>query len=125
MRRGGAEWSARAPGTVIMRAMHPTPTPGLPRRVLRFVMERVLRLYYTARDPATPKRAALVFVAAVVYTLVPLDLIPDFLPLLGITDDVTGLLGAAWLLSRHTTDLHRRLARARANRALDILENTP
>ncbi|MFP5383431.1 MAG: YkvA family protein [Gammaproteobacteria bacterium] len=105
--------------------MQPTPYPGLGKRALRALLERVLRLYYTVRDPATPRRAALVFTAAVVYLLVPLDFIPDLLPLIGLADDATGLLGAAWLVSRHTKDIHRRLARERANRMLGILENPP
>lgn len=103
--------------------MQPTPYPGLFKRTLRFVVERILRLYYTAHDPATPRRAALVFFVAVAYLLVPLDFIPDLLPLLGLADDATGLIGAAWLVSRHTKDIHRRLARERANRLLCILEN--
>lgn len=103
--------------------MQPTPYPGLGKRALRALLERVLRLYYTARDPATPRRVAFVFFAAIAYLLVPLDFIPDLLPLLGLADDATGLAGAIWLLSRHTQDIHRRLARERANRLLGILEN--
>lgn len=96
--------------------------PTLPRRLARFLLERLLRLYYTARHPQTPRMAALAFFAAVAYALFPLDLIPDLLPLIGIADDATGLLGAAWLLSRYTNDETRAQARARANHLLGIRE---
>jgi uncharacterized membrane protein YkvA (DUF1232 family) len=54
-------------------------------RVLR---RDTLALYLAARDPRTPWYAKLVAAAVVAYVLSPLDLIPDFIPVLGVLDDL-------------------------------------
>jgi uncharacterized membrane protein YkvA (DUF1232 family) len=60
---------------------------NLPARVHRLKAE-TFALYLAARDPRTPWYAR-VFVAAVVaYALSPIDLIPDFVPILGLLDDL-------------------------------------
>jgi len=41
-----------------------------------------------ARDPRTPWHAKLVIVIVVAYALSPIDLIPDFIPVLGYLDDL-------------------------------------
>jgi uncharacterized membrane protein YkvA (DUF1232 family) len=45
-----------------------------------------------ARDPRTPLPLKALLVAGLVYVLVPLDLIPDAIPILGQADDLTVLL---------------------------------
>ncbi len=54
----------------------------------RRAQREVLTVYYAARDPATPwwLRALAVVVAG--YALSPIDLIPDFIPVLGYLDDL-------------------------------------
>lgn len=44
-------------------------------------------MYLAARDPRVPWYAKLVAVAVVAYALSPIDLIPDFIPVLGYLDD--------------------------------------
>lgn len=44
-------------------------------------------LYLAARDPRVPKSAKLVVALVVGYALSPVDLIPDFIPLIGYLDD--------------------------------------
>ena len=41
-----------------------------------------------ATDPAMPRRIRVVLVAALAFILSPIDLIPDFIPVVGIADDV-------------------------------------
>lgn len=45
-------------------------------------------LYLASRDPRTPWYAKLVAAAVVAYAFSPLDLIPDFVPVLGYLDDL-------------------------------------
>ena len=58
-----------------------------------------LALYLAARDPRTPWYARLVVAAVAAYALSPIDLIPDFIPVLGLLDDAVLLpLGIAFAL---------------------------
>ena len=45
-------------------------------------------LYLAGRDPRTPWPAKVVIALVVAYALSPIDLIPDFIPVLGYLDDV-------------------------------------
>jgi len=48
----------------------------------------VLALWLAARDPRTPWYAKAVAASAAAYALSPIDLIPDFIPVLGYLDDL-------------------------------------
>src|SRR5574341_311034 len=48
----------------------------------------MLTLYFSARDPRTPWYAKMIIGCVVAYALSPIDLIPDFIPLLGYLDDL-------------------------------------
>jgi uncharacterized membrane protein YkvA (DUF1232 family) len=53
-------------------------------------------LYLAYRDPRTPWYAKLLAAGVVAYAVSPIDLIPDFIPVLGILDDLVIVpLGAA------------------------------
>ena len=58
----------------------------------RGVVERALRLYYAAQDPRTPPWAKRAIYAALAYFILPFDLIPDFIPGIGYTDDLGTLV---------------------------------
>lgn len=47
-----------------------------------------LALYFAARHPATPWYAKLVAFLVIAYAFSPIDLVPDFIPVLGYLDDV-------------------------------------
>ena len=55
---------------------------------------KAAQLYYAARSPATPKWARRVIWGALLYFVVPLDAIPDVVPIIGFSDDL-GILAAA------------------------------
>jgi uncharacterized membrane protein YkvA (DUF1232 family) len=54
----------------------------------REVKRDVVALYLAARDPRTPLVAKLAAAAVAAYALSPIDLIPDFIPVLGYLDDL-------------------------------------
>jgi uncharacterized membrane protein YkvA (DUF1232 family) len=60
---------------------------GLKERARRLKTE-VLALLLAARHPRTPWYAKLFLAAIVAYALSPIDLIPDFIPVLGLVDDI-------------------------------------
>ena len=54
----------------------------------RALKSDALALYFAARHPATPWYAKLAAFLIVAYTFSPVDLIPDFIPVLGYLDEV-------------------------------------
>lgn len=54
-------------------------------------------LYYVVRDARTPWYVKLLAGAIVAYALSPIDLIPDFIPVLGLLDELLLLPAAVWL----------------------------
>lgn len=54
----------------------------------RQLRTEVMALYYASRDPQTPWLARLLVAVVVAYALSPIDLIPDFIPVLGYLDDL-------------------------------------
>jgi uncharacterized membrane protein YkvA (DUF1232 family) len=54
----------------------------------RHLKRETYALYLAARDPRTPWYAKLLAAAVVAYAVSPLDLLPDFVPVLGYLDDL-------------------------------------
>jgi uncharacterized membrane protein YkvA (DUF1232 family) len=82
---------------------------GLRQRLEAFTRKLVI-LYACWRDPATPWYARLVIAVTLAYFLSPVDLIPDFIPLLGQLDDLVlvslGILLAVRLIPRPVWERH-------------------
>lgn len=57
-------------------------------------------VWLAARDPRTPLLAKLVGLAVAAYALSPIDLIPDFIPVLGLVDDALLIPAGIWLFER-------------------------
>ncbi|MBA3519935.1 MAG: DUF1232 domain-containing protein [Rhizobiales bacterium] len=58
------------------------------KRWARRIKLDVVALWLAARDPRTPWHAKATAAAVAAYALSPIDLIPDFIPVLGYLDDV-------------------------------------
>lgn len=59
-----------------------------PKLWARRIKSDVVALYVAGRDPRTPWHAKIVAFAAVAYAVSPIDLIPDFIPVIGYLDDL-------------------------------------
>ena len=78
-----------------------------------------LALYYAARDPRTPWYAKIIAGAIVTYALSPIDLIPDFIPVLGYLDELLLLPLGIWLALRLVPATVLADARRRAETTLE------
>src|SRR5262245_33771064 len=58
------------------------------RQRARALKAETLALYLVARDPRVPWYARVLVAGIVAYALSPIDLIPDFVPILGYLDDL-------------------------------------
>ena len=58
----------------------------------RRIKRDVVAVYFAARDPRTPMLARGLALAVAAYALSPIDLIPDFMPILGYLDDLVLVL---------------------------------
>jgi uncharacterized membrane protein YkvA (DUF1232 family) len=70
--------------------------------------EDSIALYLAGRDPRTPWYAKLLAAAIIGYVLSPIDLIPDFIPILGYVDDLILVpLAIAWAVKMIPPDVLR------------------
>mgnify|MGYP003575885777 FL=1 len=66
----------------------------------RQIKRDVMTLWFARSHPATPWYAKVMGAFVVAYALSPIDLIPDFIPVLGYLDDVILLPVLIWLTVR-------------------------
>ncbi|MEJ8758171.1 DUF1232 domain-containing protein [Pontibacter sp. H259] len=64
---------------------------------VRKLKEDIYTLYLASRDPRIPFMAKVVLVITVAYAFSPIDLVPDFIPVLGYLDDLLLLPFGIWL----------------------------
>jgi uncharacterized membrane protein YkvA (DUF1232 family) len=62
--------------------------PGLPRDLASFIPDCVTAVRRLRKDPLVPRRAKIAIVFAGLWVASPIDLIPEFLPVIGPLDDV-------------------------------------
>jgi uncharacterized membrane protein YkvA (DUF1232 family) len=75
--------------------------------------EDLLTAYYCAFDRETPTHVKATLVGAIAYFVLPFDAIPDFLPVIGFTDDAAVLAAAIKLVTDHITPAHRGAAQVK------------
>lgn len=62
--------------------------PGLARDLVGLLPDCATLMWRLRRDPAVPTRAKIAIVFAAIWVASPIDLIPEFLPVIGPLDDV-------------------------------------
>jgi uncharacterized membrane protein YkvA (DUF1232 family) len=81
--------------------------------------EDLVAAYFCAFDHATPLQVKAALLGALAYFVLPFDVIPDVLPILGYTDDAAVLVTALRMVAGHITPLHREAARRALAAELD------
>ena len=83
----------------------------------RALKRDTVALYLAARDPRVPWYAKVVAACVAAYALSPIDLIPDFIPVIGYLDDIIlvplGIALAIRLIPPGLLEEHRQSASAR------------
>ena len=91
-------WAALVVALLIEQRKHPS-TASL-RDLLRLVPDVVRLLARLSRDKSVSRITRIVLLALLVYLLSPVDLIPDFIPVLGYADDALVVAFALRLATR-------------------------
>lgn len=90
------------------------------KRWAQAIKTDIVALWIAARDSRTPLMAKLVAGMVAAYALSPIDLIPDFIPVLGYLDDLLlvplGIVMAVRLIPAHLMAEFRDLANQRSAR---------
>lgn len=63
-----------------------------------------LLLFYTLQNPSLPKKLKGLVMGSLGYFILPIDLIPDFIPMAGYTDDLAVLLAAMGVVAMYIDD---------------------
>jgi len=101
--------TASADATVVDEAL----LVRLLRRAGRTIARPALECFEMLIDGATPHQARLTVLAALTYLLVPVDLIPDFIPAAGFSDDMVALTALLGLCARHLTPVIKQRAQSK------------
>jgi len=87
--------------------------------------KQIVMLWFASRHPQMPWLPKVIAVVAVAYAFSPIDLIPDFIPILGFVDDAIILPILIWLALRFTPEQVIFDAEQQANEWLEEHEKAP
>ncbi|WP_228768196.1 YkvA family protein [Limnohabitans sp. DM1] len=82
-------------------------------------------LWFACRDPRTPLWLKALAIFVVAYALSPIDLVPDFIPVLGFLDDVILLPVLIWLIVRYLPEPIARDGRVQADAWIALHQTKP
>jgi len=74
--------------------------------------EELLTGYYCAFDRQTPTHVRVALMGALAYFIAPFDILPDFLPVVGLTDDAAVLAAVFKVVWDNIKPVHRAAAKA-------------
>ena len=74
-----------------------------------------LSIWFCARDPATPAGAKAMMMAGLAYFVLPTDAVPDFLAVVGFTDDAAVIAALLAIVGKNLMPRHKAEARKLLN----------
>lgn len=77
-------------------------------------VEHALSLYYAAQAPETPAWAKTIIYGVLGYFILPVDAIPDLIPVVGFSDDLAALVAALATVEIHVTPEIKERAKKKA-----------
>ena len=83
----------------------------------RTIAKPALEVLEMALDPLTPPQVRISLMTALAYLIMPFDLFPDFMPVIGFSDDFVALTAVLSIWSQYMTPA----IRSRVQRKLDRL----
>ena len=81
----------------------------------RTIAKPALEVLEMTMDPLTPPQVRVSLMAALAYLIMPFDLFPDFMPLVGFSDDFVALTAVLSIWSKYLTPSIRIRAERRLN----------
>ena len=82
----------------------------------RTIAKPALEVLEMAIDPYTPAQVRVSLMAALAYLIMPFDLFPDFMPLVGFSDDFVALTAVLSIWSKYMTPSIRSRAERKLNK---------
>lgn len=86
----------------------------------RTIAKPALEVLEMAIDPFTPAQARVSLMAALAYLIMPFDLFPDFMPVVGFSDDFVALTAVLSIWSKYMTPAIRKRAEKKLNKLFPI-----
>ena len=86
----------------------------------RSIAKPALEVLEMALDPFTPTNVRISLIAALAYLIMPLDLFPDFMPVVGFSDDLVALTAVLSIWSKYMTPAIRIRAEAKLNKLFPL-----
>ena len=85
-------------------------------RAGRSIAKPALEVLEMAIDPLTPTNVRISLIASLAYLIMPLDLLPDFMPVVGFSDDFVALTAVLSIWSKYMTPAIRFRAEEKLNK---------
>ena len=87
----------------------------------RTIAKPALEVLEMALDPFTPAQVRVSLMAALAYLIMPFDLFPDFMPLVGFSDDFVALTAVLSIWSKYMTPSIRMRAERKLNKLFPFI----
>ena len=86
----------------------------------RTISKPALEVLEMSMDPLTPTNVRISLIAAMAYLIMPFDLFPDFMPVVGFSDDFVALTAVLSIWSKYMTPAIRIRAEKKLNKLFPL-----